>query len=136
MPASNPVNNYSYGVFGLNEARSLIITTTPTAVVGIATTTNVNTLSFVDVGNFSQDSTHGWFGGGYYLGHKSTVDRIDFSNDSTTASVRGPLSSERQQLSATGNFNYGWFGGGINAVPASVSIVDRIDFSNDSTQHL
>jgi hypothetical protein len=60
----------------------------------------------------------------------STVDRIDFSNDSSTASVRGPLSLARRDLAATGNSNYGWFGGGINFHP--LSTVDRIDFSNDS----
>ena len=83
------------------------------------------------------NSNYGWFGGGgnanatpdlYY----STVDRIDFSNDSSTASVRGPLSLERSSLAATGNSNYGWFGGGY--VPGSYrSTVDRIDFSNDSS---
>jgi hypothetical protein len=44
---------------------------------------------------------------------RSTVDRIDFSNDSSTASPRGPLSLARFAVAATGNSNYGWFGGGI-----------------------
>ena len=76
----------------------------------------------------------GWFGGGNNTpAGTTTVDRIDFSNDSTTASTRGPLSSLRNRLVATGNSNYGWFGGGFApGVPASVSTVDRIDFSNDS----
>ena len=62
------------------------------------------------------------------------MDRIDFSNDSSTASVRGPLSSARVNLAATGNSNYGWFGGGATTVfsPTPVATVDRIDFSNDS----
>ena len=71
----------------------------------------------------------GWFGGS---GPSSTVDRVDFSNDSATASVRGPLqSTARDYLTATGNSNYGWFGGGITPTPAAVTTVDRIDFSND-----
>jgi len=85
------------------------------------------------------NSNYGWFGGGsvpvpllapfIYL---STVDRIDFSNDSSTASVRGPLSLARYYLAATGNSNYGWFGGGIiDPYPSKLSTVDRIDFSND-----
>jgi hypothetical protein len=83
------------------------------------------------------NSNYGWFGGGSGLGFPpprlSTVDRIDFSNDSSTASVRGPLSSARGYLSATGNSNYGWFGGGVEILgPAVFSAVDRIDFSNDS----
>jgi hypothetical protein len=60
----------------------------------------------------------------------STVDRIDFSNDLATASPRSPLGLARFALAATGNSNYGWFGGGYTSVP--VSRVDRIDFSNDS----
>ena len=81
------------------------------------------------------NSNYGWFGGGYNpaLGGYpnniiSTVDRIDFSNDSSTASPRGPLSSSRYGLAATGNSNYGWFGG-----YSASSRIDRIDFSNDST---
>ena len=79
------------------------------------------------------NSNYGWFGGGgpsSTPGPLSRVDRIDFSNDSSTASVRGPLTLERTRLAATGNSNYGWFGGGYNTVTRS--IVDRIDFSNDS----
>ena len=86
------------------------------------------------------NSNYGWFGGGYIPGTPTgasvtTVDRIDFSNDSATASIRGSLISltGRHSLAATGNSNYGWFGGGIIPTPLFVySIVDRIDFSNDS----
>ena len=83
------------------------------------------------------NSNYGWFGGGSTptgpgpVRH-STVYRIDFSNDSSTASIRGPLSLAREDVSATGNSNYGWFGGG-NPGPAAVSTVDRINFSNDSS---
>jgi hypothetical protein len=91
------------------------------------------------------NSNFGWFGGGTTSGPAggggpasskvTTVDRIDFSNDSSTASPRGPLSLSRYGLAATGNFNYGWFAGGvIPATPNSgITRVDRIDFSNDST---
>jgi len=75
------------------------------------------------------NSNYGWFGGGYIPGTGATgiVDRIDFSNDSATASVRGPLSS-LSFFAATGNSNYGWFGGGNLPVQATVN---RINFSND-----
>ena len=80
------------------------------------------------------NSNYGWFGGasitfGPGPVRYSTVNRIDFSNDSSTASIRGPLSLAREKLSATGNSNYGWFGGGT---PGPLSTVDRINFSNDS----
>jgi hypothetical protein len=79
----------------------------------------------------STDDTHGWFGGG---GNPvvATVDRIDFSNDTGTANIRGPLSVAKRDSAATGNSNYGWFGGGYIPTPAVVSTVDRIDFANDS----
>ena len=81
------------------------------------------------------NSNYGWFGAGYSdspINTKySTIDRIDFSNDSATASVRGPLSSVRQRLAAIGNSNYGWFGGGL--APSTTATVERIDFSNDSS---
>jgi hypothetical protein len=83
------------------------------------------------------NSNYGWFGGGTVPGPPvyATVDRIDFSNDLATVSVRGPLSTPagRYQLSATGNSNYGWFGGGSDVTTAPVATVDRIDFSNDSS---
>jgi hypothetical protein len=90
------------------------------------------------------NSNYGWFGGGYVspsvptANFFSRVDRIDFSNDSASASPRGPLSLERHELGATGNSNYGWFAGGIRSPSPNVytSLVDRIDFSNDSASAL
>jgi hypothetical protein len=90
------------------------------------------------------NSNYSWFGGGYVApavppaNFFSTVDRIDFSNDSTSASPRGPLSLARHELGATGNSNYGWFAGGIRSPSPNVytSLVDRIDFSNDSASAL
>jgi hypothetical protein len=76
--------------------------------------------NFAATGN----SNYGWFGGGYSPS-TSAVDRIDFSNDSVTASPRGPLTATKTRLSATGNSNYGWFGGAYGGP------VDRINFSND-----
>ena len=101
---------------------------------GITTTGLVMLVTDTAVTNttWSSNQTHGWFGGGTMNpGYLSTVDRIDFSNDTGTANIRGPLSAARQDLAATGNSNYGWFGGGKN--PATISLVDRIDFSNDSS---
>ena len=82
----------------------------------------------------STDDTHGWFGGGATPTSISTVDRIDFSNDSSNLLPRSPLSLARNSLAATGNSNYGWFGGGYFPTPATYSTVDRIDFSNDLAQ--
>jgi len=82
------------------------------------------------------NANYGWYGGGFTPGNimYTTVDRIDFSNDSpTTAGVRGPLSLVRQNLAAVGNASYGWFGGGYTTPGATfTSFVDRIDYSNDA----
>jgi hypothetical protein len=43
------------------------------------------------------NSNYGWFGGGNF-GTISRIERIDFSNDSVGASIRGSLSSQRDLL--------------------------------------
>jgi hypothetical protein len=84
------------------------------------------------------NSNFGYFGGGAtaapsssLINQVSTVDRINYSNDTSKASVRGPLSLVRQGLAATGNSNFGYYGGGAVG-PTTVSTVDRIDYSNDT----
>ena len=74
----------------------------------------------------------GYIGGGNVgPANQSRIDRIDYSNDTATASVRGPLSLARRQLAASGNSNFGYYGGGQVGTNTRVSTVDRIDFSND-----
>jgi hypothetical protein len=73
----------------------------------------------------TSNTSYGWFGGGATFPDRSTVDRIDYSNDNATASVRGPLSSARSALAATGNSNFGYFVGG------GTTNIDRINYSND-----
>ena len=68
---------------------------------------------------------YGYFCGGATPGPVSTVDRIDYSNDTATASVRGPLSLSLQGLTSTGNSNFGYFGGEFRCS------IYRINYSND-----
>ena len=73
----------------------------------------------------------GYFGGGRLpSSYVATVDRVDYSNDTATAVAKGPLSSARYGVSATGNVSFGYFAGG--QTPTRVSTVDRIDYSNDT----
>jgi hypothetical protein len=86
---------------------------------------------------WSSAQTHGWFGGGHFFSVNnlplSSVERVDFSNDTQTASTKGVLSAARGYLAATSNSNYGWYGGGNNGPSGNaLSSVDRIDFSNDT----
>ena len=73
------------------------------------------------------ENTAAWFGGGGVVG--SSVDRITFTTDTATASVRGPLSLARAGLAATGNYTQGWFGGGRFPF---YSTVDRITYATDT----
>jgi hypothetical protein len=77
---------------------------------------------------------YGYFGGGLQAPNSriSNVDRIDYSNDTATASPKGPLSLAKDSLAATGNSSYGWFGGGGTGPATTSTIVDRIDYSNDT----
>ena len=68
-----PINNNSiFGAFTLSEVRSGRLTG--------------------DWLNKETVANYGWFGGG--IPAQSTVDRLDFSNDLATASVRGLLSTK------------------------------------------
>jgi len=58
------------------------------------------------------------------------ISTRDWSSDVCSSDL-GPLSSVRFHFAATGNSNYGWFGGGTPS-PVIPSTVDRINFSNDS----
>jgi len=83
------------------------------------------------------NTTDGWFGGGRSASVPAgytTVDRITYATDTDTASVRGPLSQARYSLAATGNDNYGWYGGGgITTGSSPTSRVDRITYATDTT---
>ena len=79
------------------------------------------------------NANFGYVGGGQseILGsNRSSIDRVDYANDTATAVEKGPLSSARQFLAATGNASFGYFGGGY--VSAVISTVDRVDYSNDT----
>ena len=78
-------------------------------------------------------NTEAWFGGGYSP-YGSTVNRITYATDTNTASVRGPLSSVRYFLSATGNTTNAWFGGGDGPGGGSgpKSTVNRITYATDT----
>ena len=60
---------------------------------------------------------------------ESKVDRIDYSNDTATATPKGPLSAARRYLAASSNADYGYFAGGS---PGPLTTVDRIDYGNDT----
>ena len=65
------------------------------------------------------NASYGYFGGGYSPNgpaYTSSIQRIDYSNDTTTAAVKGPLSEALGYRAAAGNASYGYWTGG--AAPA------------------
>ena len=50
-----------------------------------------------------------WWGYNY----ASTVSRITYATDTSTASTRGPLPIAQQKHAATGNSDYGWYASGL-----------------------
>jgi hypothetical protein len=76
------------------------------------------------------NETFGYFGGGINF---SLVRRVDYANDTSTVSIRGPLSTSVNYLaSATGSQQFGYFGGGQSPGVPRKSQVDRINYSNDT----
>ena len=81
------------------------------------------------------ENTAAWFGGGYNGDIFSRVDRITFATDTATATTRGPLSTTRKFLTATGMYSDGWFGGGQDGAGGAGnarSTVDRITYATDT----
>ena len=76
----------------------------------------------------------GYAGGGNApgIGNISTVDRIDYSNDTPTAVAKGPLNRGIASLGKASNLSFGYFAGGSNPSSPGHSFVDRIDYSNDT----
>ena len=69
----------------------------------------------------------------------SSIERIDYSNDTVQALVRGNLDEARQDAAGVGNENFGYVAGGLtptstssNPTPYDDSRVERIDYLNDT----
>ena len=81
-------------------------------------------------------ATAGWNAGGGSSGQLSTIDRITFATDTSTATARGPLATNQSGTSGVGTSTDGWFGGGYSNSPApttKVSTVQRITYATDTT---
>ena len=105
------------------------------------TTTPAASLNFTGVGGrgATGNANYGYFGAGTVPGpvsSSSEVERIDYSNDTATALIRGPLTQGRSPATATGNAFYGYFAGGEVIYPDNESMVERIDYANDTATAL
>jgi len=83
--------------------------------------------------SWPESATYGYFGGGGTpVPSLATVDRIDFSNETTSAPGNN-LTQSRSGSGAVSSSSYGYFGGG--SAPPYVTTVDRLDFSNETFSH-
>ena len=71
----------------------------------------------------------GYFSGGV---GSTSINRIDFANDTGTIPERGSLSDAKRDHYAVGNQNFGYFAGGEDASSQYTTGVDRIDYANDN----
>ena len=89
-------------------------------------------------GNIDESANYGYFGGGSsaYETGSSTVDRIDFFNETTSAPGNNlnVVGQARDYMAAVYTPNYGYFGGGKKyaATPPYSDLINRIDFSNET----
>ena len=61
------------------------------------------------------------------------MDRLDYASDTVAMAPKGPLVTARTEHAATGDANFGYFGGGQNVNdPNGLATIDRVDYSNDT----
>jgi hypothetical protein len=89
----------------------------------------------VDNNNFAswpESGIYGYFFGGAHPAWNSTIDRIDFSSETTSAPGNNfSVPEQKYGLAAVSTGFYGYLGGGYKA-SSFVSTVDRFDFSNET----
>ena len=112
--------------------------TAPTVAKGSVTGSGAYSGAGTGNSNFGYITANGGPSGPTY----TTVQRVDYSNDTAQTSIRGPLAEGRIGLSATGDSDFGYFGGGYSTYPSGdangvpynymISSTTRIDYANDT----
>ena len=77
---------------------------------------------------------HGYWAGGASpgIGTISTIDRLDFANDTSGTLIKGPLAVQVYQTAGSGNKNFGFFGGGNTNTSSSYGNINKLDYANDT----
>ena len=77
---------------------------------------------------------YGYWAGGSVpaVGVVSTIDRLDFANDTSGAVIKGPLAVQVYQTAGSGNKNFGFFGGGRTNMPSSYGNINKLNYANDT----
>jgi hypothetical protein len=138
--ASTSTDGWFVGGYSNSPAPATIVSTVQriTYATDTATASTRGSLSMARAGiaSSSDNTTYGWFGGGYIQSapyYLSIVNRITYASDTTTSSVRGPLSIIVYIQAATGDQNYGWYTGGYTTGGiSSTTYIDRITYATDT----
>ena len=78
----------------------------------------------------------GYFGGGGNPStDASTIQRIEYANDTVTTSRRAILTRKTDTMGTAGNSFFGYFAGG-DGTPSDNSTVDRMQYANDTATTL
>jgi len=72
----------------------------------------------------------GYFGGGA-PGPLSTMDKLNYTNDTTAVTPGAKLTTARRALAATGSTTAGYFAGGGD--PSNRSLCDKLTYASDTT---
>lgn len=133
--ASN-IDRVDFASDGFTTARTNLLTarTDLSAVNNFVFEPVKNIIAKYEIGTANTSKASGSFG--YVIGGgpsgNSIIERIDFSNDTTTILNRGFFLVSRTYQGKFNNSQYGWSLGGLWPVPGR-SEVYRLDFSNDTT---
>ena len=117
---------------GLTVARDEVSASSPIANAVPTTSPPVSTPSPSISGLPVTSPNVGYFGGGG-PGPFSTMDKTNFTNDTTAAVPGANLTAANSYLSATGNGLAGYFSLGSSPSPSYIVSVDKVTYSTDTT---
>ena len=124
------------GSFGTSTVQRITFAndTGSSSIRGSLSAGNYGTVGGKYFGAATGNSDYGWVFGGFSPSNNitSTVQRIDYANDTASSSVRGPLLGEVLQSAAVTSNSYGWNGGGLEG-GASSATINRITYATDTT---
>ena len=124
------------GSFGTSTVQRITFAndTGSSSIRGSLSAGNYGTVGGKYFGAATGNSDYGWVFGGFSPSNNitSTVQRIDYANDTASSSVRGPLLVDVIQSAAVTSNSYGWNGGGL-AGGATSATINRITYATDTT---
>ena len=127
------VSTPQYGYFGGGQTTPARVNTVDRLDFSSETMLVTDSLPAIAGGLASiDDSSYGYFGGGTDGTFLTTIQRLDFSNETTETPGSYTLSQGRNLLVGVSNSYYGYFAGGADS-PVATSTMDRFEFSSETS---